>query len=67
MAQNNFAFLALLVVTSTVTLASADEQTKTVEFNVKPGGMVHTFSEKMVSNIASHNIQPTNSIVLLDS
>ncbi|XP_055796599.1 myeloid-derived growth factor-like isoform X3 [Salvelinus fontinalis] len=47
MAQNNFAFLALLVVTSTVTLASADERTQTVEFNVKPGGMVHTFSEKM--------------------
>ncbi|KAK6314314.1 myeloid-derived growth factor [Coregonus clupeaformis] len=44
---NNLAFLALLVVTLTVALASADDRTKTVEFNVKPGGEVHTFSEKM--------------------
>ncbi|XP_041746278.2 myeloid-derived growth factor isoform X6 [Coregonus clupeaformis] len=47
MALNNLACFALLVVTLTVTLASANERTKTVEFNVKPGGAVHTFSEKM--------------------
>uniref|UniRef100_A0A8C8HHM8 Myeloid-derived growth factor n=1 Tax=Oncorhynchus tshawytscha TaxID=74940 RepID=A0A8C8HHM8_ONCTS len=44
---NNLHFLALLFVTLTVALASADDRTKTVEFNVKPGGEVHTFSEKM--------------------
>uniref|UniRef100_A0A4W5N1Z4 Myeloid-derived growth factor n=1 Tax=Hucho hucho TaxID=62062 RepID=A0A4W5N1Z4_9TELE len=44
---NNLSFLALLVVTLTVALASADDRTKTVEFNVKPGGEVHMFSEKM--------------------
>ncbi|XP_041746273.2 myeloid-derived growth factor isoform X2 [Coregonus clupeaformis] len=51
MALNNLACFALLVVTLTVTLASANERTKTVEFNVKPGGAVHTFSEKMVSDM----------------
>lgn len=44
---NNLYFLALLFVTLIVALASADDRTKTVEFNVKPGGEVHTFSEKM--------------------
>ena len=49
---NNLHFLALLFVTLTVASASADDQTKTVEFNVKPGGEVHTFSEKMVNDIS---------------
>ncbi|KAI1891767.1 hypothetical protein AGOR_G00147150 [Albula goreensis] len=31
----------------TLPFASSKERTKTVEFNVKPGGVVHTFSEKI--------------------
>ncbi|XP_026866516.2 myeloid-derived growth factor isoform X2 [Electrophorus electricus] len=38
----------LLILVSVLTCASAsDERTKTVEFNVKPGGVVHSFSEKI--------------------
>ncbi|XP_030583051.1 myeloid-derived growth factor isoform X2 [Archocentrus centrarchus] len=40
------AFLLVFVLTSPCVPAEAsDEQAKTVEFNVKPGGVVHTFSE----------------------
>lgn len=49
--MNLFTILASFVVimlASVITFTSASsEQTKTVEFNVKPGGVVHTFSEKM--------------------
>ncbi|KAL1023288.1 hypothetical protein UPYG_G00038740 [Umbra pygmaea] len=51
MAHTNLAFIYLLALTLTALLASANDLTKTVEFNVKPGGVVHTFSEKMVSNL----------------
>ncbi|KAK1805886.1 hypothetical protein P4O66_012930 [Electrophorus voltai] len=38
----------LLILVSVLICASAsDERTKTVEFNVKPGGVVHSFSEKI--------------------
>ncbi|XP_030640391.1 myeloid-derived growth factor [Chanos chanos] len=38
----------LLILSSTLTFSGASaERSKTVEFNVKPGGVVHTFSEKI--------------------
>ena len=40
----------LVLVSSIVPTAAAAEQTKTVEFNVKPGGVVHTFSQSIVSH-----------------
>ena len=47
----NLAFLLVLMLTATFipAYASADG-TKTVEFNVKPGGVVHTFTEGIVSH-----------------
>ncbi|XP_008328631.1 myeloid-derived growth factor [Cynoglossus semilaevis] len=42
----NCSFLFVLAVLSaSVLVGTSAEQTKTVEFNVKPGGVVHTFSE----------------------
>lgn len=41
--------MLLGVVFLIVVAAASSEKTKTVEFNVKPGGVVHTFSEKIVS------------------
>ncbi|KAM4547703.1 myeloid-derived growth factor [Odontesthes bonariensis] len=42
------AFLFFSVLISAGALAeTSPEQTKTVEFNVKPGGVVHTFTEKI--------------------
>lgn len=47
----NCSFLFVLAVLSaSVLVGTSAEQTKTVEFNVKPGGVVHTFSEGIVSN-----------------
>ncbi|XP_061096744.1 myeloid-derived growth factor [Conger conger] len=36
-----------LICVLTLELASAKERTKTVEFDVKPGGVVHTFTKKI--------------------
>lgn len=44
---NTLLGVVLLIVVS-ASFASS-ENTKTVDFNVKPGGVVHTFSEKIVS------------------
>lgn len=44
-----FLFVYALIAACVPAEASA-EQTKTVEFNVKPGGVVHTFTEGIVSN-----------------
>nr|XP_019936194.1 PREDICTED: myeloid-derived growth factor [Paralichthys olivaceus] len=41
----------LVSVSSLVPAAASAERTKTVEFNVKPGGVVHTFTERVVSDI----------------
>ncbi|CAI5639527.1 myeloid-derived growth factor [Oreochromis niloticus] len=42
----NLAFLfALALIAARVPAEASEEQAKTVEFNVKPGGVVHTFSE----------------------
>lgn len=46
----NSALLLVCVLTAVCVPADASpDQTKTVEFNVKPGGVVHTFSEGIVS------------------
>ncbi|XP_017334042.1 myeloid-derived growth factor [Ictalurus punctatus] len=44
-----FSFWAKSIIVLSVLLAAnaSSENTKTVEFNVKPGGVVHSFSEKM--------------------
>lgn len=48
--HNNLASFVVLVLMSTYALANASaDRTKTVEFNVKPGGVVHTFAKKIVS------------------
>lgn len=42
--------VALILLLITAKSASASqERTKTEEFNVRPGGVVHSFSQKMVS------------------
>ncbi|XP_071777909.1 myeloid-derived growth factor [Centroberyx gerrardi] len=42
----NAAFLLVFVLISAFSVANASpDRTKTVEFNVKPGGVVHTFTE----------------------
>lgn len=42
----------LMIVLSVLVAANASsENAKTVEFNVKPGGVVHSFSEKIVSKL----------------
>lgn len=48
-----FSFWAKSIIVLSVLLAAnaSSENTKTVEFNVKPGGVVHSFSEKMVSSV----------------
>ncbi|XP_067086102.1 myeloid-derived growth factor [Osmerus mordax] len=46
LSSGNLACLVLLLLAAALDSSSAD-QTKTVEFNVKPGGMVHSFSEKL--------------------
>lgn len=40
--------LAVLMLMLVLVSASSD-RTKTVEFNVRPGGVVHTFSQEIVS------------------
>lgn len=47
-----FSFWAKLVIVlcALVAVSASSENAKTVEFNVKPGGVVHSFSEKIVSN-----------------
>lgn len=40
-------FLAFTFVLSFATSEASSEQTKTVEFNVKPGGVVHTYTESI--------------------
>lgn len=58
--QNNFcafhvAFLLVFALTTAFIPAGASSpSTKTVEFNVKPGGVVHTFSEGVVSDFAQY-------------
>ncbi|KAM3620239.1 uncharacterized protein V6R79_020182 [Siganus canaliculatus] len=43
-----FSFLLVFVyLCGLVSVAASSELTKTVEFNVKPGGMVHSFSERI--------------------
>lgn len=44
-----FGKMSLLLLGISVSLCVSAEQTKVVEFNVKPGGVVHTFSERIVS------------------
>lgn len=39
------AFLAFILCFASVTAGASSERTKTVDFNVKPGGVVHTFTE----------------------
>ncbi|XP_074524485.1 myeloid-derived growth factor [Halichoeres trimaculatus] len=42
----NFAFLLILaLIAAFVPVHASADQTKTTEFNVKPGGVVHTFTE----------------------
>lgn len=41
--------LALVLVLVLGTCGASSERTKTAEFNVKPGGVVHTFTEGIVS------------------
>ncbi|XP_059197295.1 myeloid-derived growth factor [Centropristis striata] len=42
----NLAFLLVFVLTAAVVLVDASaDRSKTVQFNVKPGGVVHTFTE----------------------
>uniref|UniRef100_A0A3B5KZU5 Myeloid-derived growth factor n=1 Tax=Xiphophorus couchianus TaxID=32473 RepID=A0A3B5KZU5_9TELE len=42
-----FGKMSLLLLGLSVSLCVSAEQTKVVEFNVKPGGVVHTFSERI--------------------
>lgn len=42
--------LACALVFALFAAEASSENTKTVEFNVKPGGVVHTFSEGIVSD-----------------
>uniref|UniRef100_A0A3B3TJ32 Myeloid-derived growth factor n=2 Tax=Poecilia latipinna TaxID=48699 RepID=A0A3B3TJ32_9TELE len=42
-----FGKMSLLLLGISMSLCVSAEQTKVVEFNVKPGGVVHTFSEKV--------------------
>lgn len=46
----NLAFLFVFVsISASVAADSSPDRTKTVEFNVKPGGVVHSFTEGIVS------------------
>lgn len=49
-AVNLVALLVLVLISACVPVSASPERTKTVEFNVKPGGVVHTFSQKIVSD-----------------
>lgn len=59
--QNKFfagysaAVLAFLLLAVFFTV-DAKDSTKTVEFNVKPGGVVYTFTEGIVSNRTPHKV-----------
>lgn len=44
--------LALVLVLVSLCASDPAERVKTVEFNVKPGGVVHTFTEAVVSDWA---------------
>ncbi|KAJ8408246.1 hypothetical protein AAFF_G00256600 [Aldrovandia affinis] len=46
-AASSASLIVLLICMLTLAFASSKERTKTVEFNVKPGGVVYTFSEKI--------------------
>lgn len=55
--QNNFCAVNLaflLVFVLIVPVDASPDRTKTVEFNVKPGGVVHTFTEAIVSEIIKY-------------
>ncbi len=60
--QKNFCAVHLASLLVTVSIAAffpvdaASESTKTVEFNVKPGGVVHTFTEGIVSDVIKISI-----------
>lgn len=62
----NLAFLLVLMLTAAFvpTYASADG-TKTVEFNVKPGGVVHTFTEGIVSDFLQYCLYFTSLLFIL--
>lgn len=45
---------AIAVLCVLVAANASSENAKTVEFNVKPGGVVHSFSEKIVSKLYLH-------------
>lgn len=50
----------IIVLFVLVTANASSENAKTVEFNVKPGGVVHSFSEKIVSKLPDavvHTVQ----------
>lgn len=51
-----FSFWAKSIVLLSVLVAAnaSSENAKTVAFNVKPGGVVHSFSEKIVSKLYLH-------------
>lgn len=49
-----FLFWAIAVLCVLVAANASSENAKTVEFNVKPGGVVHSFSEKIVSKLYLH-------------
>lgn len=53
----NLAFLLVFVLMSaSVQVDATPEGTKTVEFNVKPGGVVHTFTEGIVSDCIKYSL-----------
>lgn len=45
--------LAFVLIAAFVPIDASSDSTKTVEFNVKPGGVVHTFTESIVSDCIS--------------
>lgn len=54
-----FSFWAksVIVLCVLVVVNASSENAKTVEFNVKPGGVVHSFSENIVSNLVFWEIR----------
>ncbi|KAM7409888.1 hypothetical protein PAMA_001398 [Pampus argenteus] len=46
-AVNLAALLVFVLISACVPVNASSERTKTVEFNVKPGGVVHTFSQEI--------------------
>eukprot|EP00064_Thunnus_orientalis_P013174 superscaffoldBa00002110_g13211 len=52
-AVNLAALLVFVLISACVQVSASAERTKTVEFNVKPGGVVHTFSQGISQTAAA--------------